>query len=100
MNGDEDLGLDIIMGGEHYHIVQQRSDAPPHKSFSEVPNNPAGFTGDKEFDEKVFSNRESDDKKNNPMNLGLTINMDGQTYNIAQKASKLPTNLMGDKEYD
>jgi len=23
MNGDEDLGMDIIMKGEHYHIAQK-----------------------------------------------------------------------------
>jgi hypothetical protein len=36
MNGDEDLGLDIIMKGEHYHIVQKRADVlvpPEQKSF-------------------------------------------------------------------
>jgi hypothetical protein len=39
MNGDEDLGLDITMKGEHYHIVQNRADvfvAPEAKSFVQL----------------------------------------------------------------
>lgn len=39
MNGDEDLGLDIIMKGEHYHIVQKRADVlvpPEQKSFVQL----------------------------------------------------------------
>ena len=45
MNGDEDLGLDIVMSGVHYHIVQKRSEAfvapneggaPPQKSFTQL----------------------------------------------------------------
>lgn len=65
MNGDEDLGLDIIMKGEHYHIAQKdltKSKIPVNMKFFAT-----GMNGDED--------------------LGLDITMKGEHYHIVQKRS-------------
>lgn len=66
MNGDEDLGLDIIMKGEHYHIAQK------DLSKSKVPVNMKFFATGMNGDE----------------DLGLDIVMSGVHYHIVQKRSE------------
>lgn len=60
MNGDEDLGLDIIMKGEHYHIAQSdvKVSGEDYKKFFAT-----GMNGDED--------------------LGLDIIMKGEHYHIA-----------------
>jgi hypothetical protein len=60
MNGDEDLGMDIVMKGEHYHIAQrtlEKDKIPYRKPFA------TGMNGDED--------------------LGLDIIMKGEYYHIA-----------------
>lgn len=66
MNGDEDLGLDIIMKGEHYHIAQKdlkKSKIPVNMKFFAT-----GMNGDED--------------------LGLDITMKGVHYHIVEKRSE------------
>ena len=75
MNGDEDLGLDIIMKGEHYHIAQKdltKSKIPVNMKFFAT-----GMNGDED--------------------LGLDIVMSGVHYHIVQKRSEtfVPPNGAG-----
>lgn len=113
MNGDEDLGMDIVMKGEHYHIAQQalqKQTVPlAGRLFA------SGMNGDEDLgldiimkgeyyhiaqnDVKVSSQSASKffaDGMNGDEDLGLDIIMKGEHYHIAQKdlsKSKIPVNM-------
>ena len=68
MAGDEDLGLDITMKGERYHIAQK------DLAKSKVPVN-----------QKLFATGMNGDE-----DLGLDIIMDGEHYHIVQTHGQAP----------
>ena len=113
MNGDEDLGMDIVMQGEHYHIAQKALDSqvvkPAAKFFATGMNGDEDLGLDIIMKGQYYHIAQSDIKvKNEPaskffaegMNgdedLGLDIIMKGEHYHIAQKdldKSKVPVNM-------